>query len=154
MGNRAVITMESHTGERHPVAVYVHWHGGLESALAFMEYTWETFPRGRDDLYTFHARLCQVIGNFFADGLSLYCHPFHEADGWAEGCDNGRFHFVVGPKGVTLPKREAECAEARLHEYWTREHSIQSIIKRAMPTRDAAFASVGGVAPVGVEAVS
>ena len=154
MGNRAMITMETDKGEQHPVAVYVHWHGGLESVLAFMEYTWETYPRGRDDVYTFHARLCQVIGNFFADGLSIYCHPVHEAGELAKSSDNGRFHFVVGPKGVTLPKREAECEEARSHEYWTRAFPIQAIIKRAMPTRDTEFSCIGGTAPAGVEAVS
>lgn len=154
MGNRAVITLADHHGVTHPVGIYVHWHGGLESALAFVEYTWQTFDRGRDDLFTFHARLCQVIGNFFADGLSLYAHPLADADDVAKGCDNGRWHFVVSPKGVTFPADPAALDEARKHEYWTREHSIQSIMKRAMPTRDAKCASVGGVAPVGVEAVS
>lgn len=154
MGNRAVITLESHKGEKHPVALYVHWHGGLESTLAFMEYTWATFERGRDDIFTFHARLCQVIGNFFPDGLSLYGHPFHEADGWAEGCDNGRVHFVVGPDGVSVPGREAEVVEARQHEYWTREHSLHAVLKAAMPTKDESYNPKGGVAPVGVVPVS
>lgn len=153
MGNRAVITLESHTGEKHPVALYVHWHGGLESTLAFMEYTWATFDRGRDDIYTFHARLCQVIGNLFCDGLSLYGYPFHEADGVAEGCDNGRFHFVVGPKGISLPGRDDEVTEARLHEYWTREHTIQTSLQQAMPKR-LDYQSVGGTAPAGVVPVS
>lgn len=154
MGNRAVITLEDHHHCQHPVALYVHWHGGLESALAFVQYTWDVFERGRDDLYTFHARLCQVIGNFFPDGLSLYAHPLEDADDVASGCDNGRWHFRVGPKGVSYPKDPQALDAARQHAYWTREHSIQSILKRAMPTRDADFAPVGGVAPVGVEVVS
>lgn len=154
MGNRAVITLENHKGEKHPVALYVHWHGGLESTLAFVEYTWATFDRGRDDIYTFHARLCQVIGNLFCDGLSLYGYPFHDADDVAEGCDNGRFHFVVGPKGVSLPGREDEVTEARQHEYWTRDFPIQASLKRAMPTRDESYAAKGGTAPPGVVSVS
>lgn len=154
MGNRAVITLESNKGERHPVAIYVHWHGGLESTLAFVQYTWDVFERGRDDIYTFHARLCQVIGNFFADGLSLYGHPLDEADDVASGCDNGRAHFIVGPDGVKVPGHEKEAEDAKEHEYWTRERTIQAMLKRTMPTRDASFASVGGTAPVGVEAVS
>lgn len=153
MGNRAIITLEGYKGERHPVAVYLHWHGGLESVLAFMEYTWEIFPRGRDDVFTFHARLCQVIGNFFADGLSLYGHPLEDVAGIADGCDNGHFHVVVGPKGVRFPGKEAACAAAREHDYWTREHSIQKMMARAMPTRDAEFSVHGGTAPPGVEAV-
>lgn len=154
MGNRAIITLEDHERRQHPVAIYVYWHGGLESALAFVETTWEMFERGRDDLYTFHARLCQVIGNFFADGLSLYGFSLDEADGVEAGCDNGRWHFRIGPEGVTYPKNPKALEAARDHEYWTREHSIQKMLRRAMPTRDEAFASVGGTAPAGVEAVS
>lgn len=44
MGNRAIITLESAEGLIHPVATYVHWNGGLESVLAFVTFTWETFP--------------------------------------------------------------------------------------------------------------
>lgn len=154
MGNRAIITMQDPNGKKHPVALYVHWHGGLESVLAFMEYTFQTFERSRDDMFTFHARLCQVIGNFFCDGLSLYGFPLKEADAMASGCDNGRFHFVVGPDGVRLPGREAECEEARRHEYWTRKHPIQETLREAMPKLDAAFRANGGTAPAGVKAVS
>lgn len=152
MGNRAMITMENDKGQRHPVALYVHWHGGLESVLAFMEYTWATFDRGRDDVFTFHARLCQVIGNFFSDGLSLYGYPYRDRDKVI--CDNGRFHFIVGPAGVQLVGREVECATARQHEYWTREVPIHAMIARAMPTLNAGYASVGGVAPTDGEGVS
>lgn len=154
MGNRAVITLENHKGEKHPVALYVHWHGGLESTLAFVEYTWATFDRGRDDLFTFHARLCQVIGNLFCDGLSLCGYPLEEADSVADGCDNGRFHFMIGPKGVSLPGREAEVAEARRHEYWTREITLHEIIKRTMPRRNGTYETIGGTAPDGVVPVS
>lgn len=154
MGNRAVITLEDEKGQRHPVALYVHWHGGLESTLAFVETTWEMFERGRDDLFTFHARLCQVIGNFFPDGLSLYAHAIKDADTWAASCDNGRWHFRVGPSGVTLPDNPAALDRARGHEYWKREHPIQEILRSAMPKTDAACTAVGGTAPVGVAVAS
>lgn len=154
MGNRAVITLEDKQGQRHPVALYVHWHGGLESALAFVEITWQLFERGRDDLFTFHARLCQVIGNFFPDGLSLYGYPVEEADGVAAGCDNGRWHFRVAPSGVSLPDNPAGLDAARQHEYWTRARPIQEIIRRAMPKKDADCLPVGGTAPIGVDVVS
>ncbi len=154
MGNRAVITLEDQQGRKHPVALYVHWHGGLESALAFVETTWELFERGRDDLFTFHARLCQVIGNFFPDGLSLYAHALKDADKWAAGCDNGRWHFRVGPSGVTLPDNPAALDTARQHEYWMRPHPIQEIIRQAMPKKDTEGVAEGGTAPLGVEVVS
>ncbi len=57
MGNRAIITLQDQHDRTHPVAIYVHWNGGLESVLAFIKYTYETFERGQDDLFTFHARL-------------------------------------------------------------------------------------------------
>lgn len=136
MGNRAVITMQNTEGLKHPVALYVHWHGGLESVLAFMTYTWNTFERGRDDVFTFHARLCQVIGNFFAEGLSLYGYALEQADEVASGCDNGLFHFTVGPKGIELHGMAEACMAARQHTYWTGEHTIFQSIERAMPQQE------------------
>jgi hypothetical protein len=133
MGNRAIITLENDQGQQHPVAVYVHWNGGLESVLAFIQYTWETFDRGRDDLFTFHVRLCHVLGNFFPDGLSLYGYPLDMADECAEGCDNGRFHFTIGKHGFDLKGRADEVAAARKHKYWSDERNIFATIKDAMP---------------------
>jgi hypothetical protein len=151
MGNRAVITLQDNKHVHHPVAIYVHWHGGLESVLAFVEYTWQMFPRGRDDLFT----LCQVIGCFFPDGLSLYAYPLDSADDVAEGCDNGLFRVEVSAKGVTiLGVKPENIAEARLHEYWTREHSIQKLIEGAMPKISAEHVSVGGAVPTIEEAVA
>lgn len=134
MGNRCILTLENDQGVPHPVALYLHWNGGLESVLAFIQYTWQTYERGRDDLFTFHARLCQVVGNFFPDGLSLYGHSLEEADGLAEGCDNGRFHFTVGKQGFELKNRANEVKAARQHKYWTStERNIFATIKDAMP---------------------
>lgn len=135
MGNRAIITLENRMGEQHPVAIYVHWHGGLESVLAFIKYTWDNFERGRDDVFTFHARLCQVIGNFFEDGMSLYGHPLDMADNCAEGCDNGRFHFSIISKGFELKGRADEVEKARQHKYWTAERNIFATIADGMPKR-------------------
>jgi hypothetical protein len=143
MGNRAIITLEDIKGKKHPVALYVHWNGGLESVLAFVEYTWAMFPRGRSDVYTFHARLCQVLGNFFPDGLSLYGHALRVAKNYIE--DNGCFHFRVAHDGVTLIGRADEIPAARAHEYWTNPHTIHDSIKQAMPTKNAEHMAVGGV---------
>ncbi|MEQ1719474.1 MAG: hypothetical protein ABL907_26360 [Hyphomicrobium sp.] len=143
MGNRAMMTFENQQGEQHPVALYVHWNGGLESVLAFVTYTWETFPRGRHDLFTFHARLCQVLGCFFPDGLSLYGFPLSAAEDFVE--DNGLFHFRVSKDGVTLQNRGGECEAAKQHAYWTNPHTIFDSIKLAMPTKNAEHMAVGGV---------
>jgi hypothetical protein len=135
MGNRAIITLENQHGKKHPIGLYVHWHGGLESVLAFMMYTWDTYDRGRDDVFTFHARLCQVLGNFFPDGLSLYGYPLREVRSVAAGCDNGHFHFRVTPGGVFLQERADEVEAAKTNDYWTRPHTIFDSIKAAMPTK-------------------
>jgi hypothetical protein len=141
MGNRAMITLEDSHGAPHPVALYLHWNGGLESVLAFMEYTWQTYDRGRGDVYTFHTRLCQVLGNFFPDGTSLYGHPLRMAAGYTE--DNGRFHFRVGNDGLSLLARADEIPAAREHSYWTNPHTIHDSIRAAMPVRKAAHKPVG-----------
>lgn len=134
MGNRCILTLENEQGTQHPIALYLHWNGGLESVLAFIQYTWDTYPRVHGDLFTFHARLCQVLGNFFPNGLSLYGHPLDEAAGVAEGCDNGRFHFTVGRTGFELKDRAEEVEKAKLHEYWTgSDGTIFDLIKRNMP---------------------
>lgn len=134
MGNRAILTLESNQDGTHPVALYLHWNGGLESVLAFLTYTWDTFPRGRDDLFTFHVRLCQVLGNFFERGLSIYALPVDRADADACGCDNGRFHFAVGPDGLTLlNRRDVTTANAMAHEYWTQGRTILHAIRDRMP---------------------
>ena len=154
MGNRAVITLENQSGVHHPVGLYVHWNGGLESVLAFITYTWDTFDRGRDDVYTFHARLCQVLGNFFPDGLSLYGIELDKVDDWAEGADNGRFHFRIAPDGFKLLNRANEVEAAKRHQYWTNPHTIFDTIRRTMPTRDADMCVVGGVVNTQGEAVA
>ncbi|MEQ1714441.1 MAG: hypothetical protein ABL907_00420 [Hyphomicrobium sp.] len=154
MGNRAIITFENHHSKQHPVALYVHWNGGLESVLAFVSYTWDTFERGHGDMYTFHARLCQVLGNFFPDGLSFYGIPLRDVHKWVDGCDNGRFHFRVGEHEITLPGRDTECASARVHAYWTNPHSIFDSIRQAMPTKGADYSAVGGVWNTQGEAVA
>lgn len=135
MGNRAIITLEDDHGTRHPVALYVHWNGGLESTLAFVQYTWERFARGRDDLFTFQARLCQVIGNFFPDGLSLYGLPLAKAQDWAT--QNGIWHFRIGRNGITLPDAPERLEQIRQHPYWTQTPNILETIMKHMPANPA-----------------
>ncbi len=130
MGNRCTITFEDDNQQQHPVCLYLQWNGGLESVLAFVSYTWDAFERGRGDLYTFHARFCQVLGNYFPDGLCLYGHPEAEAGEWST--DNGHWHFRIGNDSFTLLNRADEIPTAKAHHYWTDSPSIFDTIKDAM----------------------
>jgi len=86
MGNRAVIVFKSLPG----VGVYVHWNGGPESVLAFLE---ETRRRGSrspagDVTYAF-ARLVQTVADYFTRGetselILVGAGPVELLD-----CDNG-----------------------------------------------------------------
>lgn len=76
MGNRAVILNKKDMladGRINPnqIGVYLHWNGGRTCIEAFLKYCELKQYRTPDtDCYGW-ARLCQVIGNFFGDGLSL-----------------------------------------------------------------------------------
>jgi len=136
MGNRAIISLEDANGKPHPAEIYVHWNGGLESVLAFIKITWDHFDRTHDDVYTFHARLCQVIGNFFREGLSLYGYPYNpNVD--LTCADNGRFHFRIDAHGYHLLNRDpSELEGAKDHKYWKPAPGTETIfdtINRNMP---------------------
>lgn len=93
MGNRAVIIMENSP----KVGIYLHWNGGPESVLAFLE---ETKQRGArdpsgDTSYAL-ARLVQTIADFLSmDGgyeTSIGVGPVDQLD-----CDNGdNGVYIVG----------------------------------------------------------
>lgn len=136
MGNRAIITLEDRNGASHPVALYLHWHGGLESVLAFVTFTWNTFPRGHEDMFTFHARLCQVIGNFFPDGLSLYALPLAHAGDWST--QHGIFHFSLSVSGPRLVGRDYYVERAKSHPYWTGTRTIFHLIAEKTPATNTA----------------
>lgn len=117
----------------HPVALYLHWNGGLESVLAFVTYTWDSFERGHGDLYTFHTRLCQTIGNYFPDGLSLYGYPLSQAQNMS--VDNGIFNFRIGKDSFELIGRADEIPAAKRHAYWTDSPDIFASIANQMPSQ-------------------
>ena len=142
MGNRAIITVEDEDKREHPVALYVHWNGGLESVEAFMQVAWEA-PRNSNSLYDFHISLCTLLRNYWPDGLCLYGHPLDEVKASAGGCDNGHYryrvyktqppklvHWSEKPKGKSLN----DCVqEARAHEYWTAADDIVSDLQSVTP---------------------
>ena len=63
MGNRAVVQFEDGTG------IYLHWNGGPESVLAFLDAAKKLGVRTNEDYGV--ARLVQIIGNWFGGTLSL-----------------------------------------------------------------------------------
>lgn len=77
MGNRATLLFVSgeeaglDKAEPHPIGVYLHWNGGLESVQAFLDYAKDQGCRSGDDWDYGIARLTQIVGNFFCGTLSL-----------------------------------------------------------------------------------
>ncbi len=85
MGNRGFIRGKDSNG----CGVYLHWNGGLDSVVNFLEYCKLKGYRGfgEDDGYAC-ARLVQVIANWFGGALSVGVYPNYMED---IGCDNGSF---------------------------------------------------------------
>lgn len=91
MGNRAVIT--THNPDRyHSIGIYLHWNGGVESVLAFLEAARQFKIRGpiNDDSYCF-ARLAQMIGNFFGGTTSIGINTLNRLD--VDNGDNGCYEI-------------------------------------------------------------
>lgn len=92
MGNRCYVAFPE-----AQVAVYLHWNGGLESVLAFLDFMNERGDRG--ETYG-AARFCQIVGNFFGGTLSVGvtgCDGFAAIAGLSDE-DNGC--FVVGSEPI------------------------------------------------------
>ena len=76
MGNRAVILSKNDMladGKINPnqIGVYLHWNGGRDSVSAFLKYCkLKGYRSPSTDCYGW-ACLCNVISNFFGDGMSL-----------------------------------------------------------------------------------
>ena len=98
MGNRAAIKTESSN-----YGIYLHWNGGVESVLAFLEAAKQLGVRdpANDDSYCM-ARLTQIIGNFFGGELSLGIGANVYLMDYS---DNGV--FTIG-KGFTIINREGQ----------------------------------------------
>lgn len=76
MGNRAVFLNKNDMladGKINPnqIGVYLHWNGGRDSVSAFLKYCkLKGYRSPSTDCYGW-ACLCNVISNFFGDGMSL-----------------------------------------------------------------------------------
>lgn len=101
MGNRAVISLKA--TENSP-AIYLHWNGGLESVLAFLDAAKALGIRSPEaDPSYFLARLTQLIGNFFGGTTSVGIGTVGSLD-----CDNGdNGHYIVGGNFKVLERRHS-----------------------------------------------
>lgn len=91
MGNRAVIAYDTKPSS---TAIYLHWNGGLESVLAFLEVCKRRGYRDptKDTQYGM-ARLVGVIHEFISGDCSLGIGPLKECD--VDNYDNGA--YLIGP---------------------------------------------------------
>lgn len=84
MGNRAVIT-----DREGRIGVYLHWNGGRDSVAAFLAYAkMKGYRRPEKDDYGW-ARLCQIVCNFFPDGMCVGVGPLDRLD--VDNFDNGTY---------------------------------------------------------------
>lgn len=93
MGNRAVIATKN-----KDLAVYLHWNGGRDSVEAFLKYCeLKKFRCPEEDNYGW-ACLCQIIANYFGDGLSLGIDTFESLKDSA--CYDNGVYFIENWKIV------------------------------------------------------
>jgi hypothetical protein len=90
MSNRAVIAFQdaSHN-EVQPdsVGIYLHWNGGPQSVVAFLDAAKYLGVRREDEYGA--ARLCQIIGNWFGGNLSIGIGTCRTMD--TDNGDNGTY---------------------------------------------------------------
>lgn len=97
MGNRAVISFDEND---NATGVYLHWNGGPESVLAFLDAAKELGVRGGEDQPYFFARFCQIIGNFFGGTTSVGIGPVKSLD-----TDNGDNGWYIIDSKLNIVKR-------------------------------------------------
>ena len=97
MGNRAVISFDEND---NATGVYLHWNGGPESVLAFLDAAKELGVRGGSDQPYFFARFCQIIGNFFGGTTSVGIGPVKSLD-----TDNGNNGWYIIDNKLDIVKR-------------------------------------------------
>ena len=132
MGNRAVITF-SKKPNSHSLGIYLHWNGGPESVLAFLEAANHFQVREGDDAYEL-ARVVQIIGNYFGGTTSIGVGVLRTLD-----CDNGdngvyalgRSKGVITIRQSTEGKtgwKDLELIEIKKHAYWKDDQILKNVI--------------------------
>lgn len=143
MGNRAVITFDKNPTAKS-VGIYLHWNGGPESVLAFMQAADELGVRKGDfgsgnSTYEL-ARIAQIIGNWFGGTCSVGIGTLDHLD--CDNYDNGiyRVRRGEGEPEIDRCKRPTKTgdevafgklvwerldnAEVRKDPYWTGDDPI------------------------------
>src|ERR1039458_9908794 len=111
MGSRAVITFDKKPTP-DSLGIYLHWNGGPESVLAFLEAANQLNVRIGDDGYEF-ARVVQIIANFFGGTTSIGVGKLKTLD--CDNRDNGVFRVSRAGGVVTILQIGRESCRERLH---------------------------------------
>lgn len=107
MGNRAFVVFEER-GDKPDHGVYLHWNGGPESVLAFLQ---AMLDRGWTRMDYASARFCAVASEFFDSegedsGLSLGVMGFDpEKPENSDPGDNGIYYVSMPSEGFTVKHR-------------------------------------------------
>lgn len=135
MGNRAVITFDDKPTPQS-IGIYLHWNGGPESVLAFLEAADKLGVCDDSDKSYEIARLVQIIGNFFGGTTSIGIGPMKELD--TDNGDNGTYIASRKQGKISIRQskdgknhwQELDLDTLRKHPYWTNDEPILgSVIK-------------------------
>lgn len=138
MGNRAVITFDKQP-TKNSVGIYLHWNGGPESVLAFLEAADKLNVRDDGDPSYQLARVVQIISNWFGGTLSVGVATLGNLD--CENHDNGVYAVSRNGKGIEIRHSPTgklnlfgeplDLAKLREHEYWKGDEPIlESVLKK------------------------
>src|ERR1039457_4504860 len=109
MGSRAVVTFDKKPTP-DSLGIYLHWNGGPESVLAFLEAANKLDVRIGDDSYGF-ARVVQIIANFFGGTTSIGVGQLKTLD--CDNKDNGV--FIVSRANGKITIRQSKDAKTLGH---------------------------------------
>lgn len=142
MGNRAVILSKNDMladGKINPnqIGVYLHWNGGRDSVSAFLKYCkLKCYRSPSTDCYGW-ACLCNVISNFFGDGMSLGIDIASRLD--CDNYDNGVYiidHWeIVGRlynHGAEQANYDVDSFVLRINEKMPEQIKIDACVLREL----------------------
>lgn len=128
MGNRAVITFDKNP-KPSSIGIYLHWNGGPESVLAFLEAADKLKVRNDNDKQYELARIVQIIANFFGGTNSIGIGLLGEMD--TDNGNNGLYSVERNGTIIIRQKKSEDSAwetldisKLKKHPYWTQSPSI------------------------------
>lgn len=134
MGNRAVVTFDENPTPQS-VGIYLHWNGGAESVLAFLEAADKFGVRDNGDPAYQLARVTQIIANFFGGTLCLGVDTLANLD--THNGDNGVFAVSRSGGKITMRQspdgktdwKELDLDEIKKHVYWKDNDALNAVIR-------------------------